>query len=273
MLKKIDIETMIGGIAALIAVLAILVQVWQNSFTQSAIWEGIKDVSTTSVAIIVLVVAVRKLKPRVETETFEGVLESELDKWVSESSTLINKAVNFPISEAMLELMNPRNNSSKPTDVEISNDENEVNRKDEEIKRLEKLGSTLDRYNMLTNFDTIVYTDKLDYKDTAKKGRFVEILKTKKFTSLYFYLNESTFLKRVSASKEPITIDTMLEIVAPAIAGRISPNFPIVADAKPNSQGTLISVTFKKVKLDSPEDARQLVALIKYVMTLYIILA
>lgn len=78
MFKKIDTETKVGGICAIIAIVAGIFEMAFNGFTSDVIAGGIKDIFGTLVAVLVLVVAVRKLRPKKETPTFEQVLENEI---------------------------------------------------------------------------------------------------------------------------------------------------------------------------------------------------
>jgi len=80
MLKKIDVETKVGGICAIIAIIAGIIEIAFNNFTSAAIAGGVKDIFSTLVAVLVLVVAVRKLRPKKENLSFEQTIEKELNE-------------------------------------------------------------------------------------------------------------------------------------------------------------------------------------------------
>jgi hypothetical protein len=93
MWNKIDAETKIGGFFGLIAFVAILVEMSALNFSAEAVSGGIKDMAATMVAIMVLVVAVRKLRPRKEVETFHSTLEKGMERMCQKYSPLLNRAM------------------------------------------------------------------------------------------------------------------------------------------------------------------------------------
>lgn len=232
MTHKIATETIVGGIAAAIAGVAIFAEVALNGFTTAAVAAGVKDVSTTLVALIVLVVAVSKLKPKKDVETYESVLKKELDKWVEHSMPLVHHAEDYENG---------------------------------------------DRYYLITNFDKSFYNDesKKEICERAKvnsgtyNGKFVD-LPTRENPSLKFYLNASTFKGRSKVEEEKY--DDTLEKLSGIFASCINKNFRDFCFADVRTDKKSIMVNFEK-KLESPDDARDLVRLIEYVMTLYIIAA
>lgn len=60
-MKKIDLETKLGGIFGMVALIAIIYEAYLGGFSPEATAGAVKDIAGTIVAILVLVVAVRKL--------------------------------------------------------------------------------------------------------------------------------------------------------------------------------------------------------------------
>jgi len=234
---KVETETIIGAIASLIAVVAIVIGMAINQFTTDAIWSGIKDISTTLVAIIVLIVAVRKLSPKRTNETFESVLKNELDSWVNRSAPLIYLATDY-----------------------------------------DKPGT---RYYMLTNMDSIFNVAEMGIDELKQRGsknsgtfngRFIELPQyselNKKSAQFTFYLNATTFSQRAKANGA--TYEVTLVELANKITTCINAKFKNNFTSNVKEKGTQIIVTTNQ-PLNSLEDARTLVKLIEYVMTLYTI--
>jgi len=231
MARKLEPETLLGGIAASIAVIAIFFEIAYNSFTPAAIAAGIKDFSTTCVAILVLIVAVRKLKPKKVKETFDSVLQTELDDWVKRSDPLVQRAQDY--SESIRYYM-------------ITDLDKVLYADNESIEEIRRKGSV--------NSGTF-------------NGKFVD-LPSEAIPTLRFYLNASTFKERAKAKNK--SYEDTLEKLAPAIANCISKNFNDMCEAGHSKDGKTIMVTFK-YELYTPDHARELVKLIDYVMTLYTI--
>lgn len=70
-IKKIGVETFWGGIFALITVIAILVEIILAQFEPIAIVSGVKDLFATLITIVMLLVALKAIKPQKQTYSFE----------------------------------------------------------------------------------------------------------------------------------------------------------------------------------------------------------
>jgi hypothetical protein len=73
-MKRIDFETKLGGIFGIIALIAIIYEASLGGFTPEVTAAAVKDIAGTLVAVLVLVVAVRKIRPGKSKETFQSVL-------------------------------------------------------------------------------------------------------------------------------------------------------------------------------------------------------
>ncbi len=75
-----SLEKVVGGIFGVIAVFAIVYEMYLGGFDESAIAGGIKDIAGTLITIVMLFVAINALKPKKKKqEDFESVLNEEMD--------------------------------------------------------------------------------------------------------------------------------------------------------------------------------------------------
>jgi hypothetical protein len=240
MWNKIDAETKIGGFFGLIAFVAILVEMSALNFSAEAVSGGIKDMAATMVAIMVLVVAVRKLRPRKEVETFHSTLEKGMERMCQKYSPLLNRAM-----------------------VDENSDES-----------TQKLLKDTYRYNLLTQLELLLSGKKSveELNDQGSKsnkggtaGVFVDIEKNAPKT-ITFYINKGTFNKAAKNRNEDI--DVFRELLAAQISGRVNAKFSKFCESIPSVRN--INVTFsKKDGLDTIEDAKTLIELIEFVLLLY----
>ena len=237
--KKMEIETWIGGIAAVVAVTAILFEIGFNGFTSAAISAGIKDFSTTFVAVIVLIVAVRKLKPKKTAETYEQVLEEELDRWVKHFDPLIQKVKEL------------KPNPGDPVQYNMITNH-------DYLFSLPK-GKTIDDMR-----------EEASCKGPGKAaGLFLDLPDENHPRRLFFHLNDSTFRKRRSAE---INSESIKRELSQAFSKCIDDNFGDFCKAMATDGGRGITVSIHKDLLTS-DQARELVRLIEFVMYLYILAA
>lgn len=236
-LKKMEIETWIGGIAGLVAVIAIIFEIGFNGFTSAAISAGVKDFSTTFVAVIVLIVAVRKLKPKKMAETYEQVLEEELDRWVKHFDPLIQKIKNL--------------NPGDPVQYNMITNH-------DYLFSLPK-GKTIDDMR-----------EEASCKGPGKAaGLFLDLPDEKHSRRLFFHLNDSTFKKRRNAE---INSESIKRELSQAFSKCIDDNFGDFCKAMATDGGRGITVSIHK-DLSTSDQARELVRLIEFVMYLYILAA
>ena len=242
MWNKIDAETKLGGFFGLIAFVAILVEMSSLNFSAEAVSGGIKDIAATMVAIMVLVVAVRKLRPRKEIETFHSTLEKGMERMCQKYTPLLNRAM-----------------------VDENSDES-----------TQKLLKDTYRYNLLTQLELLLSGEKSveELNEQGSKsnkggtaGVFVDIDKNAPKTTT-FYMNKGTFNEAAKNRNEDI--DVFRALLGAHISGRINAKFSNFCESKPTA--TKVNVTFvKKNGLDTPEDANTLIELIEFVLLLYTI--
>jgi hypothetical protein len=137
------------------------------------------------------------------------------------------------------------------------------------IVRDEELQSG-ERYFMLTNHEHIFDVGiNVSDENTYKKGQFVVLpsLFTKN-ASMVFHLNKSTFLERAKAKNK--SVDDEIQLIAARIAACVNAHFGDIFSASADSGQHKVNVLLLR-DLSIPADARSLVKLIDYVMTLYMV--
>jgi len=228
--RQIDSETKIGAIFGVIALVAILIEVSLQNFNASAIVGGIKDAASVLVSVIVLIVAIRAIKPLLSPKSFEDMFNEELDGWAEKNYPLIVR------SEVL---------SKK------------VNQKEQSFKR----------FFMLTDHDHIFDYAKDAISEKWKTGLFVEMPEIRQQNyvqpTIIFYLNKSTFIRRVDREK----LDSEIVMLANKFAGAILNNYKDMVASADDKESSVI-IKFRK-GITTREDMRELVGLLSYVMNLY----
>ena len=92
MWKRIDTETKIGGMFGIIAIIAILFETFASALDSTVIWAAIKDISSTMVAVMVFIIAIRSI-PRKKKGSFEERFIEALNNWESQNSNMIVKSI------------------------------------------------------------------------------------------------------------------------------------------------------------------------------------
>lgn len=91
-MKKIGLETFLGGLFGIIAIVATLAEFAINGeITSDSILSVMKDIAGTMVAVMVFVIAAKSLLPK-KTEDFIGVFENEMKKIETKYSPLLRRA-------------------------------------------------------------------------------------------------------------------------------------------------------------------------------------
>lgn len=88
--KRLERETLWGGIFALIAIVAIITEMILAGLTAESIAGAVKDISGTIVALMVFWVAAKHvLKQMKESKTFEDRLKKALDEWQQDHANMV----------------------------------------------------------------------------------------------------------------------------------------------------------------------------------------
>jgi hypothetical protein len=127
-----------------------------------------------------------------------------------------------------------------------------------------------ERYFMLTNHEHIFDVGENLSDDAAyKKGQFVVLpVEFRQSGEIMFHLNKSTFLERAKAKGKDA--DDEIRLIAARIAACINAHFGgVVSASADKSQHKIHALLLRD--LTSPDDARLLVKLVDYVMTLYMV--
>lgn len=232
MWKKIDAETKLGGVFGIIAVIAICVQMAVSGFTADAVWGGIKDVAATMVAVMVLIVAVSRLKPKKEPTTFAYTLHKELHELEDRFEPLFSKGekeghenvIRYNLLTDFTSVFSCQNGTE------------------------EKKATTLSKSSHLA-------------------GRFFDFA-TDENTKAAFYVNKTTFGSGMSAEDWKEKAPNLSERFVSCIGRK----FQGFCKAKKNKDGDTINITFlKEHGLNSSEDAQMLTKLVEFMIVLYII--
>lgn len=88
--KKLDRETLFGGIFGVIAIVAIIVEMFLAGISAESITAAIKDIAGTVVSVMVFIIAIKHiLKQFKESKSFEDNLKNALGKWHDDHSNMI----------------------------------------------------------------------------------------------------------------------------------------------------------------------------------------
>lgn len=89
-IKRIDRETLLGGIFGVIAILAIIVEMIFSGISAETVASAIKDIAGTVVSVMVFLIAFKHiLRQYKESKSFEDNLKNALNSWQSDHSNMI----------------------------------------------------------------------------------------------------------------------------------------------------------------------------------------
>lgn len=194
--------------------------------------------------------------------------EALIDAFVSIAELIVSALVLLVAIRSLLKNMNEKGTFEHILKQEI---DNWVNRSRPLISE-DKSFNNGTRYFMLTDHEHIFDIGKdLSDENSYKKGQFVIIPNTfEKNNQLTFILNKSTFLDRAKINETEV--EPELKILASKIAACINSNFGQCFAASADKGQSKINVILLE-NLSTPEQARSLVKMIDYVMTLYMVAA
>lgn len=88
--KRLESEVLWGGIFGVIAIIAILAEMFLNGISAASVAGATKDVAGTILTVMVFVVAAKHiLKQMKEIKSFEGLLQKALDDWQDNHKNMI----------------------------------------------------------------------------------------------------------------------------------------------------------------------------------------
>ena len=85
-------EVILGGLFGLVAIFAIFAEMAIAGFDTMSIASGIKDMAGTMVAVMIFIIAIKRLLPKKEHLSFEEKLTKAINNWCETNSTLIVKS-------------------------------------------------------------------------------------------------------------------------------------------------------------------------------------
>ncbi len=89
-LEKLGVETLWGGIFGVIAILAIIAELFLNGVSAESIVGAVKDIAGTVVSVMVFAIAIKHIIKQIrEAKTFEDKLKNALLKWQEDHSAMI----------------------------------------------------------------------------------------------------------------------------------------------------------------------------------------
>jgi hypothetical protein len=102
MKNKIGLETILGGIFGIIAIIAIVVQMGIEGYSSEAVWNGIKDIAGTLVAVMVFVVAIKSFVVS-RPKNLNEILEANLNRFEEKSLPLVFRVSDFKPTEGYVQ--------------------------------------------------------------------------------------------------------------------------------------------------------------------------
>lgn len=91
-MKKIETETWLGALFGIIAIVAIVFEMYFDNFSAISIAGGIKDAAGTVVAVLVFLFAMSQIKVK-NKKGFDAVFETEMEKLIEKYNPVIQKYV------------------------------------------------------------------------------------------------------------------------------------------------------------------------------------
>lgn len=97
LIERIGTETAFGGFFGIIAIVAVFFEMAVAGFDAASVAGGIKDIAGTVITVVMLITAIRALKPRKKAATgFDEKFNEEMDHVISKYSPLIEKDASVP---------------------------------------------------------------------------------------------------------------------------------------------------------------------------------
>lgn len=96
--KRLDRETLFGGVFGVIAIVAIIVEMVLAGVSAESVTSAIKDIAGTVVSVMVFIIAIKHiLKQFKESKSFEDNLKNALDKWHDDHVNMIVRKEKYDI--------------------------------------------------------------------------------------------------------------------------------------------------------------------------------
>ena len=234
--KRLDKETLLGGIFGVIAIVAIIVEMVLAGISAESVTAAIKDIAGTVVSVMVFIIAIKHiLKQFKESKSFEDNLKNALNNWYEDHSNMIVRKEKYDIEHKD----QPASCYSFGLKTNIS-----------------------DFYdNKATNSTGCFVRMPMLKKENYANGNVL----------LKFYLNKGTFYEGVEMSDNDLkTAFCKLNSLFCKFINS-NPNLKDFADAKEKTPQE-INVTIKK-PIETVEDIEKLVALIDSMYNAYLVAA
>ena len=264
-MKKMDMETLVGGVASIIATFAIFSRLLVDGISTVTVIDSLIEFSGLVVTIMILVVALRRLRPRT-IETFDKTLVEGLDKWVRRSRPLIypeDSTVDIRKTRKRYKMLVKHDSILMSTEMaeNFDDDYDEDGDNDSDVEDDDISDVEIDMNKRSTKIGVFV---SLPSVEELKKGDAL----------IEFWLNKGTFKRRMAAYNiEKQNELTERNLLASRMAACIASNYKFsVAANPPDTDEAKIKIIIEK-QMSTPDDAREIINLIEYVMKLYLCVA
>ena len=232
-LKKFDNETLLGGIFGLIAIVAILIEMFLNGISPESVVAAVKDVAGTIVSVMIFYIAIKHIfKSIKENKSFENILINSLDKWQKEHANMVVRKEKYDFETTG----QPATCFSLGLKTNIS-----------------------DFYNNSVSENTGWFLRMPILKKENYAGNEV-ILK--------FHLNKGTFFEGIEMSKEELLAG--YERLNQLFKGFINTNFKDFAEATGSKQDIIVTL---KQPIETKEDIDKMISVINAMYNAYLVAA
>ena len=231
----LDIETKLGGLFGIIAIIAICVEMFLDGFSSRILLSGIKEIAGTLVGVAVFVVAARSLIPKREKLTYEEKLQRALDQWKASHKPMISKfnvTENGDIRYFML--------TDPIKFFQVSSDSDIAGWKSGWFVRMPAIAK-----------ENYVFAD----------GNGKQVI-------LKFHLNKGTFFEKLSNDEAEVGYGNLINLFTPFIISR----YPNLIEASGDLKNNEITVCFK-TSIETDEQIAQFVSVLDTMVQVYMIAA
>lgn len=231
--KRLDSETLLGGLFGVIAIIAIIIEFCLSDFSTEAFISAIKDIAGTIVAVMVFLLAAKHFFKQVqEAKTFEDRLQKSLADWQDDHSNMVVRKEQYDFETT----------AGAATCYSLGLKTN-----------------VFDFYNTSNTINTGWFLRMpLLKKENYQSGNVV----------LKFHLNKGTFFEGVQLPKEELAV--RYQRLNDLFTGFIADKYKETVSTK--GKGQDISITIKK-PVESVEDIELLISIIDSMYNAFLVAA
>ena len=231
--KRLELETLWGGIFAFVAVIAVIIEMFLTGLSAESVVAAVKDISGLIVSVMVLWVAAKHILKRIqESKSFESQLKNALDTWQMSHANMVVRKEQYDYEK-----------TGEP--------------------------ATCFSFGLKTNISD--FYRNAETNNTGWFLR-MPLLKKENYQSgnitLKFHLNKGTFFEGMEMSKEELSAGyNRLNIL---FVDFIKSNYAEFAEARGKDQDIFVTI---KNPVETNDDINVLVAIINSMYTAYLVAA